>query len=306
MIPPHVTRYNSKMNDSLDLRNPDGMNACTKIQVTGKEITEIDMRLLGNIVYGKAITLSEKINTDLLEPISRWLDNPDWMSKFEIIESQIPNWASYKQKAREWTAQQRRLAADRLKIYWRELRKKRNFRRKLSEIIGTKTTNTKYTNTPMRKCGIFEENFLSPIISPFSPEKQHEAETQREFQQALGLSVSDLLPWKLLMLNDLSQPISFTALKTYYPENRKKDTVSKLIHLLQMETDGMLKLTQKEHLGDITIEPLENDQEGTIEIKDRHGLDYKFDWHHLSDNQKTKIIADIKKNKIICKHETIQ
>ena len=289
------------MINSLNLQNSIETDICIDIKLADKEISRTDIHHLGNIVYGKAMALSRKVNSELLEPISRWLDNPDWMSRFEVIEGQVPNWAAYKRKVREWTTQQKRLAAERLKLYWKEIKRKQNFRKKLSEIIPTNTKNHKYTNTSLRKYAIFNDDFLSPIVAPFCPKAQHKAEIQRKFQQALSLSVSDLLPWKLLILCELDQSKCFTALKVYYPDSRKKDIVSKLMHLLQMEADGILKLTQEEHLGEITIEPLEKDHENIIEIKDRHGLDYRFNWNDLNGNQKDKIIGDIRANKIICK-----
>lgn len=73
------------------------------------------------------------------------------------------------------------------------------------------------------------------------------------------------------------------------------------MHLLQMETDGKIKLSQDEPFGDILIKPLDIDQEQNITIKDQDGRSYHFDWQELSDNQKSKIIADIKANQILCK-----
>ena len=74
---------------------------------TGKEIPGIDMRLWGNIIYVKALSLSRKVNRELLEPMSEWLDDPDFMKRHQVmIENDVPNWAEYKRKAREWTEQQ--------------------------------------------------------------------------------------------------------------------------------------------------------------------------------------------------------
>jgi hypothetical protein len=289
------------MINSLNLQNSIETDICIDIKLADKEISRTDILHLGNIVYGKAMALSRKVNSELLEPISRWLDNPDWMCRFEIIEDQVPNWAAYKRKTREWTTQQKRLAAERLKLYWTEIKRKKNFSRKLFEIKPSKAKSHICANTSLRKYAIFNDGFLSPIVAPFCPKAHHKVEIQREFQQALSLSVSDLFPWKLLILSELDQSKCFTALTVYYPDNRKKDIVSKLMHLLQMEADGMLKLTQEEHLGEITIEPLEKDPENIIEIKDRHGLDYRFNWNDLSGNQKDKILCDIRANKIICK-----
>jgi len=113
------------------------------------------------------------------------------------------------------------------------------------------------------------------------------------------MSISNLLPWKLLLSTQLTSVKHFKDLKAYCPA--KKDRISKLMHLLQMETDGKVKLSQDRPFSDIIIEPLDIDQEQNITIKDQDGRSYHFDWQELSDNQKSKIIADIKANQILCK-----
>ena len=144
-------------------------------------------------------------------------------------------------------------------------------------------------------------DFLIPIIAPFSPPQQHKAETRRQFQQALSLSISDLLPWKVLLISELIETRKFTDLTIHYTENQKKDLVSKFIHLLELEKEGQLKIHQEEPFGDIIIEPLQAIDASTITIKDRLGKTYDFDWRQLSDAQKRKVISDIKAYRVICK-----
>jgi len=97
-------------------------------ELTDKDIIDIDMRNLGNIIHGKTFTLSNRVNTELLKPISKWLDNPDWMKRFRVYEDHPPNWGNYKRRQRRWTKQQKTLAIERLKLYWQEIREKRTFR----------------------------------------------------------------------------------------------------------------------------------------------------------------------------------
>lgn len=263
---------------------------------TDKNIIDIDIRYLGNIIHGKVLTLSKKVNTELLEPISKWLDNPDWMKRFRVYEDNTPNWANYKRRQRRWTKQQKTLAIERLRLYWQEIRKQRTFRAELYNI----TSRASPRGRPQMDITSYS---LTPIIAPFSPKEQFRAETNIEFKHARELSISNLLPWQALIISEFNSKdlINLTALKTYVKENPKSDIVAKLQHLLQMETEGKIKLQQAEPYGEISIEAIDPDQESSITVKDQSGRHYEFDWCDLSDAQRNKVIADIKANKILCK-----
>ena len=105
---------------------------------TEKEISEIDMRLWGNLVYAKALSLSRKVNDELLLPMSKWIDDPNWMERFKIFEDRIRNWAEYKRRQRKWTKIQKELLKERIKLYWREIRRKRRFRKEINRIMVRK------------------------------------------------------------------------------------------------------------------------------------------------------------------------
>ena len=275
------------------------IDAIIKSELTNREIADIDMRAFGNIIMNIAKFLSKKVNDELLEPISRWLDDPEWLKHFQTDDKAAPNWAKYKRKQRQWTQQQKDMTTERLRLYWREIHKKRRFRKELSKTLYTKAKNRNCINAQLHNTTNLQENFLTPIIAPFSPKEQHKAETIHEFQQARTMLISNLLPWKLLLSTELTSAKYFKDLKAYCPA--KNDKASKLIHLLQMETDGKIKLSQERPFSDIIIEPLDVDPEQNITIKDQDGRSYHFDWQELNDNQKSKIIADIKANQILCK-----
>ncbi len=170
---------------------PDELKQMIISELTDKDIAEIDMRYLGNIIHGKAFALSNKVNAELLKPISKWLDNPDWMERFKVNEGNTPNWGDYKRKQRRWTKQQKTLSVERLKLYWQEIRKKQIFRAELYNIIS-RTSPQGSPQMNITSC------FLTPIIAPFSPKEQQRAETNLEFQQGRELSISNLLPWPAL------------------------------------------------------------------------------------------------------------
>jgi len=73
------------------------------------------------------------------------------------------------------------------------------------------------------------------------------------------------------------------------------------MHLLQMESEGKIGITQEKPFEDLTLESLQKEQERFIRITDEQGKDYRFDWQDLSRNQKKKIISDIHKHRVLCK-----
>ncbi|MBW2594013.1 MAG: hypothetical protein JRE58_13615 [Deltaproteobacteria bacterium] len=266
------------------------------------DLSGLDFRTIGNIILGRVLELSRAVNTELMEPISRWLDDPHFMDKFRVgNDGKKPDWAEYKRQQRSWTRQQKVLAAERLKLYWQKIRKRRKLRKELASLRYTDTQKRKTIKPYLNKTVCLKGNFLFPIISPFSPVEQNRFETLQEFKRALFLNVSDLLPWRLLLAGEIKKTTQLSGLRSRYREDKKKDVVSKLMHLLQMQADGNVLLRQDKPFADIIIEPVEMEGNTLITVKDRQGRSYGFDWQMLSEAQQDKIVADIKANKIIYK-----
>lgn len=266
------------------------------------DLSGLDFRAIGNLILGRVLDLSRAVNTELMEAISRWIDDPHFMDKFKVgIDAKKPDWAEYKRQQRSWTKQQKSLAAERLRLYWQKIRKRRKLSKELASLRYSDTQKRKTIKPHLNKTVYIKENFLFPIISPFSPVEQNRFETLQEFKRALFLNVSDLLPWRLLLCGEIKKTTQLSGLRSRYQEDRKKDIVSKLMHLLQMQADGNVLLTQDRPFADITIEPVEMEGNTLIAVKDRQGRSYGFDWQMLSQVQQDKIVADIKANKIIYK-----
>ena len=196
----------------LDSLDPQELEAYIRTELTEKEITEINIRILGNIIHRQAFFLSKKVNDELLKPISKWLNDPDWMKRFRVYEDHSPNWAEYKSRQRQWTREQKLLIAERMKHYWQEITRKRKLRKEMSQILGRPSRRTK----PILP---LTDDFLTAIIAPFSIPQQRKAETKRQFQQASSQSISNLLPWRLLITSELSQTRRFTDLTIIYTDN---------------------------------------------------------------------------------------
>jgi hypothetical protein len=273
------------------------------LELTSEEIQEIDFRVMGNLILNKTINLSHAVNNELLEPISQWLDDPHFMDKHAItIESDAPKWAEYKKRQRQWTKQQRYLAKERLKLYWQKIRKKQLCQKEIFQVFRT---NEKNRNFKME--GFFKQSintaFLSDLVAPFSPIEKHRTEIAFEFHQAYKLSISDLLPWKTIIISEIAElgAATLNDMKIYLKENKKLDKISKFQHLLQMVMDGEVSLKQVEHAGPIQIVPKSANQNPAIKIKDKFGQSYNFDWSSFNGAQRDKIITDTIERKILCR-----
>ena len=304
--------------------------------LTPQEIAQLDLRIAGKLIKDLAFMLSRKLNHELLEPMSKWIDDPDWMIHFRVYEDTIPNWAEYKRQQREWTKQQKNLFRQRMKIYWQDFQKKRNMRREVANLLNSEKGSSYYSinNAENQESEITKtRNYLTSILQIYSPPEENKRNTHMEFMQAMKRSISNLLPWRTILLTELNEnprdTMRFNDFKTRYMENPKKDIASKLMHLLQLDSEGEITLSQSEHFGDICIsletktisiplfsnhadacdsKPKGSDTYSSITnnwniiIKDSEGLIYNFDWQTLSNTQRNKVIADIKNNKILlCK-----
>lgn len=272
-----------------------------KIELTHKEILEIDFRAMGNFILSRTMTLSHAVNSELLEPISRWLDDPNFMDEHAItIESKAPNWSEYKKKQRQWTKQQKVLAAERLKLYQLEIQKKKTLRKDLKMIFDT-DQDCKYPYAHLHIAAIEDQSIVS-ILEWFSPVEKQRRETQREFHQIKKSHVSNLLPWRLLIAEQIRDRTTLNSLPLFIQNNPKTDKISKFQHLLQMDKDGEVLLEQLDPESPIQITPTTDlIHESMIRIKDQAGQTYVFDWQNFNDDQKRKVITDAINKKILCK-----
>jgi len=278
---------------NLDEAELEEQNDYIHRHLSKKEIGEIDFRVMGNLVLARTKTLSLAVNRELLEPISKWLDDQSWLEKIKVCDKEIPDWGKYKRHQRLWTKQQRTLATERLRLYRQEIIKKRKLRQELRKIVGKAT--------PKGVCSHqFRRGFIVPIASPFSPPEQHKEKTRQKFLQALSSPVSDLLPWKLLITTELTKTKKLRDLEEYCSDKRL-DLTCKIMHLLQMESEEKISITQEKPFADITLESIGKPQNTCIMVTDEHGKNYDFDWQNLTDGQQKKIITDIHKHRILCK-----
>jgi len=243
------------------------MNLSTELslaELTPEVIAQIDLRVAGQIVRGRAIHLSHKVNEELMQPISHWLDDPDWMTRFTVYDGELPNWAVYKQKQREWDEYQKQEQAIKMRLYWSEVTRLRNMRSEVSKMLAesrlSNDIDIQPTDTPCadNPCS---EDYISPLLESYSPIAEHKRNIRQEFIQSLSQSISNLLPWRTILLSEISESLnrsqsdslSLSSLQIYYEEDKKKDIASKLMHLLQLDKDGDITISQSEPFGEISV-----------------------------------------------------
>jgi hypothetical protein len=266
--------------------------------INSNELIKLDIRAVANMILDRTLILSKAVNIELLKPISKWIDDPDFLNKYEKIFEDKVVWSRYKRKQREWTKQQKQIEAARLRLYWQEMRRQKNLRRDLSRLFAKSILSINCENESESEMNV---DFLTKLLSPFSPKELKRAELLQEFKQSRTLTAVNKLPWKVLLSNQIKTTMDLTELEIYYPENTKADITAKLLHLLQMDTDGEITLNQDEPFGPISIAPHAIDQEGSIIVINDQGESHHFYWNNLTNSQQERIIADIKASKIMCK-----
>ena len=275
-------------------------------ELTEKEIHEIDLRISGETILQQTLSLSHEINNTLLEPMLPWLDDPDFMKKHQvIIENAAPNWSEYKRRQREWTRQQKELAAQRLRAYWQEIRRKRNLRKELATLLNDRQQSIDNTDEKGAEPDQDSSKAFQELISALSPASSRQIETDQEFNLTDQIPEPNRLPLRLILTDHIStnqNQATLNGLPQITDDNRL-ETVAKLQTLLQMANEGVVSLFQSEPFGELFLRklypPKSRVPEGSLIIKDRTGEESTWTWNDLSNDQKDKIIADTKNNKII-------
>ncbi len=263
-------------------------------QLSKEEIAKIDMGFWGDIILKKAKDLSFRTTTELLAPISIWMDDEAWLERFENTKTKtMPDWANYKRKSRKWTRQQRQLAGERLRRYLHAIRVKKQFREKVSHLIGTAESQT----VSSFKAG---EGFLSLIVQPFSRPERNRMQLEKEFIQFAGLPISSVLPWRVMIVSAIKNSKKLSEIESYFPENPSVDKVCKFMNLLQLSNEGVVSLSQEEPFGDVEIR-INSRASTSVVLKDRDGNEWNEDWIELGQDEKEQRIKQIKSHQVICR-----
>lgn len=254
-------------------------------------------REAGINIYNRTRLLTHKLNTELLTPISVWIDDPSFTIK---IENSI-NWAKIKRQQRQWTKTQRALASERLRQYWVKINNLKILRKKVSALLKKPKQNDAsplYLSTKSM-------SVLSNFLNPFTSHIYERRKIAQEFRDVQFTIVSRKLPWRSLLSHSLqgkspANPTTFKSLPIFWKQNLKSDKISKFQTLLQMDSEGLISLLQVEHFGEIKIS-LMGHINSRFMVKDNQGRQHFFDLLNLNKKQREKIINDVSEQKIICR-----
>lgn len=266
------------------------MNSQTIPSLLSEE--QINIIAIGNVLFETTRAFSQKVNDELLSPIADWLNDPDFLEKHKVrIDEEIPDWASYKQRERNYNILFA-LEALRLKREQEKLRK--DYLRAIASLIP------RSRGEPRAEPATSATDYITPIATLLSPKAKERIDLCLEFDHAAHLSITLKYPWTTILSAEITESTTFTDLPIICPESPRSDITAKLQTLLQMETDGHICLSQTEPFGEISISPLEMEPDGEVIIKNKDGIENKILWNTLSDDERTDIIANIKENKIMC------
>lgn len=242
------------------------------------------------------IDLSLRTNREILDPISRWLDDPDFLKKHAVDTGDSISWAEYKRNQRDAHKRMNREAqAKALRAYWAAVKRKKHLLREVATLIPKRTMNNHQSTIG----GVPEgsEAWLTATLGPFSTHETTRRGIAKEFSALGTIHPSNILPWQTILADQIEDQTTFTKLPLIYMDDRK-DKISKFVHLLQMDQDGIVELEQSG--DDITIHSKLRPKTD-ITIKDKSGNEITVAWDALSDAQKRKIITDATECQIICK-----
>lgn len=295
--------------------------------MTSETLSRFDMIAYGNVIKKWAFDLSNRINHQIITPISQWLDDPDMLKRWQVLEDSGYDWAKLKREQRSFD---RSVQAEKLKLWNEHQRQLKAFRKDAAAIIGSLKECPSNPNTQLRNYSNTQSNIQIPneLFIPFSPYEQHRQVTLQTFQKAQGQPIISLIPWREILIKHLFTPHTraHTHAHTHahnmhnqqnktnpnipkklselpaYLNNPKQDLAGKFIHLLQLESEGTINLSQDTHCGEIEITPLhepKNKSDQSITITNQDGQTKSISTINLSDDQINGIIAQIQNNEIL-------
>jgi len=249
---------------------------------------------LGKTILERTIQLSRQVNSELLEPMSAWLDDPHFMDRYAIVIADDINWAKYKQTQRynDMVA-----AHEALRRKFEQQGKQKELRKHYNTLIPKGG----YSHSKPTSAGAIH---IKEILAPFSPKARSEVDLIAEFESAFKLHLSNRLPWEIILnsqITEQGEQTPFQDLPNLLPTNSRTERIAKFQHLLHMQTDGSVELHQNNHCDKITIKKYSKRTKSNITIKTRSGSIEGIDWAMLSDNQRSKVITDATNGKILCK-----
>ena len=267
---------------------------------------QIDFRYLGQVVLDRTIALRKAVYLELLKPISKWLDDPDWLKKFEKDSTTKQyNWACYKKEQRQRSKTQNYLAAERLRHYWQEVRKKKKLREEVRDILsGSKYPQLKRDDASVSSVNSFA---IVGICGVFSPDQQAHRQCRAQFEQTNQYPMSMRLPWAEIIITEVTENgghyTKFSNLYQYCHQKTRQEKIGKFMAVLDMASRNMIQISQDQPFGEILIATIDEQQGTSFVVKEPNDTECHINWRLLSPRQRQRVVDDVLDNKIILSSE---
>ena len=276
-----------------------------KSTLSDKEISQINFAVLGSMILKAAKDIKQRFITEIAPTIASWLDDKDFSKGLMLDPDKAYDFAAYKRQQRTFTELQRLAAIENLKAYREAVKKKKKLWQRVREIIPRSKDNSRAAlHCPNKET---EVQFLTSLISPFCPSYKRKVDTALEFRHAHVVPISRRYPYQpfiRLELKEKGSAIEFNNFQSLYTEDSRFERSARLQHLLHMETDGLLTISQDTHLGTLIVTESEKragEEIPKLQIKTMDGKEITGDLARLSDQARSELIADIKNRRILCK-----
>lgn len=273
--------------------------------LSDKEISQINFAVLGSMILKAAKDIKQRFITEIAPTIASWLDDKDFSKGLMLDPDKAYDFAAYKRQQRTFTELQRLAAIENLKAYREAVKKKKKLWQRVREIIPRSKDNSRAAlHCPNKET---EVQFLTSLISPFCPSYKRKVDTALEFSHAHVVPISRRYPYQpfiRLELKEKGSAIEFNNFQSLYTEDSRFERSARLQHLLHMETDGLLTISQDTHLGTLIVTESEKragEEIPKLQIKTMDGKEITGDLARLSDQARSELIADIKNRRILCK-----
>lgn len=271
------------------------LEARLEAELSSREKADLDLMFWGRTLLFKAKHLSWKVNTEVIATLARWLDDPDMLRRHEIRDERVYDWAALKREQRSWD---RVAQAERLRLYWEAVRRKRA----LLSSLGETSQDTSRKGNPI--IHDTDDDFVGELLAPFCPEAEAERTLAQEFADFMGRHVVDRLPWRQLMVAEIvaRKEVSLGTLAAYTSAGRR-EVVAKFSALLHLDHDGTVIMQQDHHFEDpvITI-PDDGDleEDAVVQVKDRDGTTRTVDLGDVNTQEKMALIEALKEGELLC------
>ena len=236
------------------------------------------MSQYGSLIHAASKNLLTRAN-DLLTSLGKL--NNLIITNNEYSEAPEPNWADYKRDQRQNAL--------------RELLERYRRRKQFLKSIGKQTTKSNCAETDIY---LGNTNFLSGFLEPFSSKVSIERNYNEHLTAIIQCGLSSMLPWRQIISTELE--LGKTRLEEITPviTNLRKDKAFKFQTLIRMAHEGSVELTQTETFAPIQMIKTSTDK-AVVTLKTNSGERVTHEWGNFTQNQRNKIIDDLKQGKIV-------